>query len=141
MRLDYWTSGISIFSKFPLFGIGVIDATKMRHIFGIAQLHNSLINILLWSGLIGLLLYSSFISSLVRFKKKREFIEDYKLLIGLFVSTMVVSLFDGIELHQSIYLFYMILYNYNYIIEAGNNKSIRENYVIRIPRGLISIYR
>ena len=123
-RFNYWISGLSTLLKSNLIlGTGVINPEKMRQMFGIAQLHNSMINILLWSGIIGLFLYSRFISSLFAFMNTNNIQSDHFVLGALFIAMMIVSLFDGIELHAPVYLFYMIVNNHDYIVESCSENS------------------
>lgn len=125
VRLRMWILAVKAIPNHLLFGTGVLDSITMRASFLYAQLHNSMLTILLWSGTIGLVLYSRFIFNLNLTIDNDKLIEDKKFLSVLLIATMIVSLLDGVELLLSIYLFYMLVANYDCVItNLGKKASI-----------------
>lgn len=123
VRQRMWTNAIAVIRDNPFFGVGVLNTLKQREMFlGLAQLHNSLLNILLWGGIVGLLIYSAFIFSLFSCTKNSKYIKDYKFIFALFVAIMIASLFDGVELNQNVYFYYIIAYRFEDLIEAGKER-------------------
>ena len=130
-RTRMWGLAVKEVAGSPLVGTGVVNASDMRELYWFAQLHNSFINILLWSGIIGVLLYTAFVLSLKKDMNKWNANNRMvsKFISVLFMAVMVASLFDGLELRSNLYLFYFIVANYNYIEAAFKTRPERDRIV------------
>lgn len=120
IRMKMWISAIPFIEKSPILGKGILNTSDMRYHFMFAQLHNSLLNLLLFGGIVGLLLYSYFIHSLWEIMNALKSVQktEFKFFSLLFLSVMTASLFDGLELTSNLYIFYIILGNYYTIANA-----------------------
>ena len=123
VRMRMWTLSLSAIAQAPLTGSGVLNSSIMRDTYAYAQLHNSLLNILLWSGLFGLFIYSGFMASLFPKPWNSSSREDYVFICGLFIALLITSLFDGVELNQNVYLFYAIVSKYACILQYHNETA------------------
>lgn len=121
VRARMWSEAVKHISRSPFIGTGALSTVTMRFYFGYAQLHNMLLTSLLWSGVLGLVIYSAFIASIEITARGR----DKKFFGMLFSAAMIASLMDGIDLHAEIYMFYIIMANHKNIILALSNHHLR----------------
>lgn len=132
-RIYMWGKTVDMLPNIFLFGTGVINTTDMRELFRYAQLHNSFANILLWGGGVGFVIYCFFIKAIYDNSKKDKNKEMVKVFAFLFLSVMIASLMDGLELRSGIYIFYFIAVNYKTILLLPCNE-MRKKYGMKTKK-------
>ncbi len=105
-RTNIWIKAIDLIKASPIFGYGVIDEGYIKIWGGTLAAHNTILEILLQSGIIGLLLW---ISIILAFRKDISKISNNKIksifIISLFVNLISLSMESFIH---SVYFFAMI---------------------------------
>lgn len=131
-RTSMWATAMEMVKDHLFLGTGVLDTLEMRYYFGFATLHNTLLNILLWSGVAGFALYSLMVVNMSREMDKSGAADTSKFYALLFGSIMVLCLMDCIELQPHIYSFYIIAANYRLIKEGLENTTAKQKFRRRI---------
>lgn len=118
-----WSAAIEMIASNPIFGTGILSSGEMREFFGFATLHNTLLNLVFWSGILGLLLFSGMIFSMQRELTLTASCYDANILSYLFVAYLLGSFTGCLELGSAIYLLFMIIGNYGTIKENGSRRT------------------
>ncbi len=118
VRETMWSRAIEMIEVSPLFGTGVLSTSEMRGFFGYATLHNTLINLLFWSGILGLLLFSGIAFAMQREMRAASDHYDSAFLSCLFIAFLLASFTGCLELESGIYLLFLMIGNYKRISNA-----------------------
>lgn len=118
VRETMWSRAIEMIGTAPLFGTGILSTSEMRSFFGYATLHNTLINLVFWGGILGWLLFSRIALAMQRELKAAPDHYDSVFLSCLFIAFLLASFTGCLELEGGIYLLFLMIGNYRKISNA-----------------------
>lgn len=115
VRESMWSHAIELIATNPLLGTGVLSTGEMRSYFGYATLHNTLLNLVFWSGFAGLLIFSKMIFAMQEELRAATDRYDSFFLSCLFGTFLLASFTGCLELEGGIYLLFLVIGNYRAI--------------------------
>ncbi|MGA4461241.1 O-antigen ligase family protein [Bacillus bombysepticus] len=120
-RFDIWGNGLKLFSDSPFFGIGIYNYRSYSNdMFGIDHyMHNTFLEVLTESGMVGFILYSLFFLSLFRMfykNRKQKHSTNYLFFTLCSMGVMMSSL--SLISNENFFLFLAFCWRYFY----ENNK-------------------
>jgi O-antigen ligase len=119
-RFDIWANGLELFSNHPIFGIGIYNYRSYSNaLFGIDHyMHNTFLEVLTESGLIGFVLYCMvFVMLFCAFYKYRNKGVESRYLFYTLCSMMVLMSSLSLIVNECFFLFLAIVWRY--FLEKG----------------------
>lgn len=115
-RIDIWLNGLSFFENNPIFGIGIYNyKSYSEYFFGINHyMHNTFLEVLVESGLIGFILYALFFAMLfVQMLLNLKNVK-FQYLFLTFVSMVVMMNSLSLVANEVLFLFLALYWRYDY---------------------------
>lgn len=129
-RFDIWANGLGLFADNPIFGIGLYNYRSYSNdLFNIDHyMHNTFLEVLTESGLIGFCLYSlMFVSLFYTFYKYRnKGVEKVSYLFFTLISMMILMSSLSLIVNESFFLFLAIVWRYFLAKDGINNYSLTQ---------------
>ena len=118
-----------------VFGFGYFDTVNHfpNMVFGVSHLHNLIMNVLFFSGIVGLILYYLILNCIKNNIKKIDNNKTYNYISVIFLSLFSLMLFDTFEMYQ-LYYFILFLFFYSCSIDNFEKHVYSKSLINKIKR-------
>lgn len=129
-RISLWINALNIFYKYPIFGIGINNTLSynLSHGFSTVYTHNTYLQILSETGIIGFLLYSVFFYQLLKkslniYKMNNKYFAFVCITICYFVQMLFLSL----VIQEMFFVYYAIVCVFEYLTKNKDRSDYSAN--------------
>ncbi|HOL50095.1 MAG TPA: O-antigen ligase family protein, partial [bacterium] len=145
-RINYWISGMQIFKKYPLIGIGPGNFSQFYLQFKIPGAmeakfaHNLIVEILVCTGLIGFLTFLTALVFFIRGNIQNFLFSKNQLVVGYFFGITGIFLHCLVDFDYANAAIICILFSFAGLVELSSNiKNIKSKTLTKLLAGIIII--
>ena len=123
-RTILWSRVTDIISKHPInliFGFGYFDVTGLIQGFNLNHFHNYILDLVFPGGIVGICIYFTMINQILKRMHINKKIACYKNLTVIFVSIVLMLIFDTFQMFPIYYMILYTLYKFE-VVDSGKEE-------------------